>query len=214
MRLSELDAFCARKGAAPANKEVVLAAEAVEEPPQKFVKTTHIKADGAPRNPEAIKRWHWAFRQIKLKRKLAKLGADVRCAPRNSVAERLKAMEELVGNLRNRIEYYEKQEETRAESPGPDADTQNAMLRFEYQLEKQAEQTQGLGERVDGIDGRLREVSTNVEQLSSDVASSIEGLGALREAQLANSTPKDITQEVQTLEGVRSVNLQPGTVHN
>merc|ERR1712167_407417 len=76
------------------------------------------------------------------------------------------------------------------------------MLRFEYQLEKQAEQTQGLGERVDGIDGRLREVSTNVEQLSSDVASSIEGLGALREAQLANSTPKDITQEVQTLEGL------------
>ena len=63
-----------------------------------------------------------------------------------------------MGNLRNRIEYYEKQEETRAESPGPDADTQNAMLRLEYQLEKQAEQTQGLGERVDGIDGRLREV--------------------------------------------------------
>ena len=46
----------------------------------------------------------------------------MRCAPRNGVAERLKAMEELVGNLRNRIEYYEKQEETRAESPGPDAD--------------------------------------------------------------------------------------------
>ena len=102
-----------------------------------------FKADGAPRNPEAIKRWHWAFRQIKLKRKLAKLGADVRCAPRNSVAERLKAMEELVGNLRNRIEYYEKQEETQAESPGPDADTQNAMLRFEYQLEKQAESVSG-----------------------------------------------------------------------
>ena len=51
VRLSELDAFCARKGAAPANKEVVLAADAVEEPPKKFVKTTHIKADGAPRTP-------------------------------------------------------------------------------------------------------------------------------------------------------------------
>ena len=41
-------------------------------------------------------------------------------------------MEELVGNLRNRIEYYEKQEETRAESPGPDASVSDAMLRFEY----------------------------------------------------------------------------------
>ena len=189
----------AKAAAERARQRLAAARESGEEPVDLGA---GFKADGAPRNPEAIKRWHWAFRQIKLKRKLAKLGADVRCAPRNSVAERLKAMEELVGNLRNRIEYYEKQEETRAESPGPDADTQNAMLRFEYQLEKQAEQTQGLGERVDGIDGRLREVSTNVEQLSSDVASSIEGLGALREAQLANSTPKDITQEVQTLEGL------------
>jgi len=189
----------AKAAAERARQRLAAARESGEEPVDLGA---GFKADGAPRNPEAIKRWHWAFRQIKLKRKLAKLGADVRCAPRNSVAERLKAMEELVGNLRNRIEYYEKQEETRAEAPGPDADTQNAMLRLEYQLEKQAEQTQGLGERVDGIDERLREVSTNVEQLSGDVASSIEGLGALREAQLANSTPKDITQEVQTLEGL------------
>ena len=39
-----------------------------------------------------------------------------------------------------------------------------------------------------------------MEQLSGDVASSVEGLG--HGGQLANSTPKDITQEVQTLEGL------------
>ena len=85
----------AKAAAERARQRLAAARESGEEPVDLGA---GFKADGAPRNPEAIKRWHWAFRQIKLKRKLAKLGADVRCAPRNSVAERLNAMEELVGN--------------------------------------------------------------------------------------------------------------------
>ena len=68
----------AKAAAERARQRLAAARESGEEPVDLGA---GFKADGAPRNPEAIKRWHWAFRQIKLKRKLAKLGADVRCAP-------------------------------------------------------------------------------------------------------------------------------------
>ena len=74
----------AKAAAERARQPAPAARESGEEPPVDL--GAGFKADGAPRNPEAIERWHWAFRQIKLKRKLAKWGPT--CAARLGTASR------------------------------------------------------------------------------------------------------------------------------
>ena len=57
-----------------------------------------------------MQRWHRAFDYIRSKSKLKHYGAEVRCAPRHSVANRLADMEKTMMELKTHIEYLEHQE--------------------------------------------------------------------------------------------------------
>jgi len=163
-----------------------------------------FREDGSPRHPDAMKRWFWAVRQIKIKMTLARLGADVRCAPRNSVAERLAAMEDVIGDLTNRIEYYEKENPAVVPEDHSEAVARFAgdMSALAYRLDGHDDQVGGLGERVDALGETVRAVDGKMEQLQGDVAASIGGLDALQQAQAARGAPKDISEQLGTLEGL------------
>ena len=163
-----------------------------------------LREDGSPRRPDAMKRWFWAVRQIKIKMTLARLGADVRCAPRNSVAERLAAMAAVIGDLTNRIEYYEKENPAVVPEDHGEAVARFAgeMSALAYRLDGHDDRVGGLGERVDALGEQVRAVNGKVEQLQGDVAASIGGFDALQQAQAARGAPKDISEHLGTLEGL------------
>ena len=66
-----------------------------------------FRTDGVARQPKAMERWFWACKQIKTRLLLSHYGCRVRCAPRHSVKTRLEAMDKVLGDLTNRLSYFE-----------------------------------------------------------------------------------------------------------
>ena len=70
--------------------------EFIEEPEPEF----GYRSDGEPRNPEAMRRWHWALHQIKFRLFMNRLDLKgVKVQMRQSIAKRLEAAEQQLDNL-------------------------------------------------------------------------------------------------------------------
>jgi hypothetical protein len=128
-----------------------------------------FRTDGTPRNPAAMQRWHRAFDYIRSKSKLKHYGAEVRCAPRHSVANRLADMEKTMMELKTHIEYLEHQEAPVVVS----GDSGEALQALSQKLERCFDRVAAAENSIDTTNealGIAREQLAEAQQRSAELA--------------------------------------------
>jgi hypothetical protein len=129
-----------------------------------------FRTDGTPRNPAAMQRWHRAFDYIRSKSKLKHYGAEVRCAPRHSVANRLADMEKTMMELKTHIEYLEHQE---APPVVVEGDSAGALQALTQKLERCFDRVAAAENSIDTTNealGIAREQLAEAQQRSAELA--------------------------------------------
>ena len=174
------------------------------------------RSDGVPRQPKAMERWFWACKQIKTRLLLSHYGCRVRCAPRHSVKTRLESMDKVLGDLKDRLSYFETLKppapvvvESNNDELGPlmtrlaaaeqSIDTTNEALGIaREQLKEAATRSAQLGAQLESSSIQL---TTQIETSKTDLTKQIGGVAS--SVEVFNDELSVATTQVATLTAVK-----------